>query len=82
MADKITTTKELKLTAQFVDGDNRTLTLSNPKASLDSTTINAVATTLAEKQVLIGDKAGAAFLDFGTSAKIEETKKTVLDLSL
>ena len=79
--DKVTTKKELVLNANFADGDTRTITLEDPKTTVEATAINAVGTTLATTQVFIGDKAGAAFLDFGTKAKIREQTRTVLDLN-
>ena len=74
MADTVRTTKQLKLQAGFVDGDDRTITLDNPVANLTGAQIKAV-----DGSVLIGDKDGAAF-DSWKSAKIVETQTTTLDL--
>lgn len=75
MADTIKTTKQLKLLAGFVDGDDRTLSLDNPRAGLSKADITAI-----DGNVLIGDKNGAAFKEW-KSAKIVEQQTTILDLS-
>ena len=81
MADKVTQSNELKLVQRFADGDTRALTLDNPKNDLTAAQINAVGTTLKNCNATIGDKAGAAFVDF-TSAKRSTRKITQLDLTL
>ena len=54
MADQITTKNTLKLLAGFVDEDDRTITLDDPKENLTWSDISAVAAL--SSNVLIGDK--------------------------
>ena len=79
MADKVTTVKELKLVAKFVDGDTRTLAVDNPKTNLTAAQINALGTVAKSSNPILGDKGGADFLEFDT-AKIVEKETTNLDL--
>lgn len=81
MADKVTTTNELKLEAGFYDNDTRTITLDNPKSNLTKADITAVGTLAAATNPIIGDKGGAAFVKFN-SAKIYEKTVTNLDLTI
>ena len=78
MADKITNSTTLKLLAGFVDEDDRTIRLSNPRSNLTAADINAL-NELATP-VLIGDKYGATFSRFKT-ALIEQRQRTELDLT-
>jgi len=78
MADKITNSSTLKLLAGFVDEDDRTIRLPNPRSNLtaaDITALNALATP-----VLIGDKYGATFSRFKI-AIVEQRQRTELDLT-
>lgn len=78
MADIVSTKKTLQLVAEFIDGDTRTITLENPKASLTAADIDA--TTSLMLQGLIGDKTGAHFYRWKTAAVID--KNTIeLDIS-
>lgn len=79
MADKTTTTKELKVVAKFVDGDTRSLTLDNPKDSLTAAQINAVAAVARTSNIIIGDKGSADFLEFDTAKVVQ---KEVINLDL
>ena len=74
MADKVKTISQLKLVAGFIDGDDRVLTVDNPKATITGGEINAL-----DGNCLIGDKAGAAFKEW-KSAEIVDTTTTKLDL--
>ena len=80
MADKITTTNKLCCVSEFVDNDDRTLTLDNPKANVSAAQIKAVEAQIKAKNLLIGDKAGADFLRF-KSARKETRIHTDYDLS-
>lgn len=71
MADKVKTTKDLKLVALFDDGDDRTLSLQLPKSTVDKAAVQATAT--ATGKVLIGDKTGAAFTKWKRAYVIEQT---------
>jgi len=79
MADKVTTTKDLKLLANFYDNDTRTITRANPKNDLTAANIKTFQTWCVTNQPFIGDKAGTRFVRF-TDARIIE--KTVTDLDL
>ena len=65
MADKVTTTNELKIDNLFVDGDTRLITLKNPKATIETSEITALETLIkngtGEASLLIGDKYGSDF---------------------
>lgn len=80
MADIIKTSNVLSLEQEFTDGDTRTITLDNPKASITAADINAVGTYNQANQVLVGDKTGAAFLRFKKAVKIVKST-TYLDLT-
>lgn len=79
MADKVSQTRELRLVAGFYDGDTCTIAIDNPVANVTATQINAVGTTLKNTQAILGDKTGAAFVNF-KSAEVVRKKKTALDL--
>lgn len=79
MSDKVTTTNQLKLLAGFVDEDDRTISIDDPKDNLTWANIQ----TLAEKSsnVLIGDKYQAQFSRF-KSAKYVNTTLIEVDTSV
>lgn len=80
MADTVKSSSELKMVFDFYDGDDRTLTLQNPKSNLTATQIKAVGTLAATSQPIIGDKAGAAVV--GIKSAVKKTKTvTKLDLT-
>lgn len=81
MADTVKTTKTLVMVAEFADGDDRTITADNPKASIAGSEINSLGSFIKNNAILIGDKAGAAFNRFKT-AKIVNRTVTDLDLSV
>ena len=78
MADRVKQARELKIVARFVDGDDRTIAIPDPKADIDEAQVRAFGT--ASAKVLEGDKTAAAFKDI-KSAKIFETTTTYLDLT-
>lgn len=78
MADKTTSTNELKLVAGFADGDERTIRYPNPKSNITAAQINAL--NASASSVLIGDKYGAPFNMFLDAAIVEKTT-TDLDLT-
>ena len=71
MADIITTKNQLKLLAGFVDEDDRTITLDDPRENLTWSDIQ----NLAEKStnVLIGDKYQAKFSRFKDAKYVDTT---------
>ena len=78
MADKTTTSYELKLVAGFVDGDERTISYPNPKSTITAAQIEAL--NASASSVLIGDKYGAPFNMFLDAELVSKTT-TKLDLS-
>ena len=70
MADKTTVTKELKIVAGFVDGDERTLSFSDPKSTITAADIEAL--NASASSVLIGDKYGAPFNMFLDAAIVNK----------
>lgn len=80
MADKVKTIRELKLVAGFEDGDDRTLSVPNPKTSITKANITGSGFYNAAKLALIGDKTGAVMTGW-KSAKIFESTTTYLDLT-
>lgn len=83
MADKTTTTNELKIENLFVDGDNRTITLKNPKAEITTNEITALESLIingtGEESILIGDKYGS---DFKRIQEVRKVSKTTTDYDL
>ena len=76
MADTTKISKQLKLVAGFNDGDDRTISLDNPRDNITAAEIQA----LPAENAIIGDKAGATFKEW-KSAAIVETTVTTLDLA-
>lgn len=60
MADTITTAKSLTFVAEFDDGDDRSITIENPKNNISWTDIQGISSYA--ENVLIGDKNSAKFL--------------------
>lgn len=77
MADKTTTSNELKVENLFVDGDTRTITLKNPRNNIttaDITTLETLILNGAEaNSLLIGDKYGSDFRRIQTVRKVSKT---------
>ena len=83
MADKQTTTYELRFDMLFADTDTRTLTLKNPQSSITSEQIVTLQTLIQNggtSTLLVSDKTEAAFLKF-TNVERVQTTKTELDIS-
>lgn len=83
MADKTTTTNELKIENLFVDGDTRTITLKNPKATISTSEITAIETFIkngtGEASILIGDKYGS---DFNRIQEVRRIQKTTTEYDI
>jgi len=80
MADIVTTTSNLSMTASFYDGDTRNINQSNPQPIAQlPTLINNFANYIKTNNVIIGDLAGAAFKEI-TQAKV--IKKTVIEFDI
>ena len=78
MADKVKTTKQLKLVVGFEDGDDRTISMENPKSDITAEQINALKTNAIA--VLLGDKAGATCTGW-RDAKVVEATTVYLDIT-
>lgn len=79
MADITKETNTLSIVAEFTDGDDRTITLPNPKDNISAAEINSLSAYCNDNDVLIGDKAGADFHRF-KSATVRSVATTFLDL--
>ena len=74
MADKVTTTSTLQMVAEFVDGDDRTINLDNPNTAINlAAGVVNLGTYCKDNQVIIGDKADAAFKEFKSAKVIDKT---------
>ncbi len=78
--DILTSTREGKLLAKFYDGDDRTITIDNPKNNLTATQIKAFVASMVETQPIVGDKTGASLVGAEYFKIIEKTDRK-LDLS-
>lgn len=83
MADKTTTTKELKIENLFTDGDTRTITLKNPKETIETNEITALETLILNgdgtQSILIGDKYGS---DFRRIQEVRRVTKTTREYDI
>lgn len=80
MADKVTSSNELKMVFSFYDNDTRTVSVENPRPDLTAADILEVGTLAKNTNPIIGDKGGARVIGI-SSAKIVEKTRTQLDLS-
>lgn len=83
MADKTTSTNELKIENLFVDGDTRTITLKNPKDTITTEEITALETLIlnggGSASILIGDKYGG---DFRRIEEVRRIEKAVTEFDI
>lgn len=83
MANKTTSTYELKIENLFVDGDTRTITLKNPKDTITTGEITALETLIkngtGEASLLIGDKYGG---DFRRIEEVRRIEKAVTEFDI
>lgn len=77
MADIVSSSSNLSIVAEFTDGDDRTITMPNPKAGLSWADIEVL--NHSASSVLIGDRAQANFYRI-KDAKIRETTTIHYDL--
>ena len=80
MADITVTSSVLKIENLFVDGDTRTVTLKNPKATIAQSEIQSLDSYLRDNNLLIGDKWGGNFGRIVEVKKVTTTRKA-LDLT-
>lgn len=67
------TTTELKFDTLYADGDTRIITLKNPKSTITTSEITALNGIIASNNLLVGDKAGAAFDKISTVTRVTKT---------
>ena len=79
MADITRTEGTLKFDFDFADGDTRSFSLPNPKASISTDEVEELNAYIADNGLLIGDKAGATFNRITKVTKIAQVKR-YLDL--
>ena len=79
MADKVTQTSELKLDFAFYDGDNRVVSVDNPRSDVTVAQLLAVGNTAKTTGAIIGDKASAVCVGLQGAKKVAKTV-TQLDL--
>lgn len=78
MADKVKNSNHLKLVAGFADGDDRTITIENPKSDITAEQINALKPyAIAAIQ---GDKTGATCTGW-RDAKVVQSTTVYLDIT-
>lgn len=75
MADTVSSSNYVQLVAAFADGDTRNINVSYPKATITNEEITELEQAAAN--VLIGDKFGAPFYNFGEVNRIIETVTNV-----
>lgn len=79
MADVVKTSSNLKIENYFVDGDTRTITLKNPKDTIEASAIEDLNTFMRTTGIIIGDKTGATF---GKISKVTKVDKTQTDFDI
>lgn len=73
MADTTSYTNNLRFEALFVDGDTRTFSVQNPKATIRDSDIVRLNAYMQENNILIGDKYGSRFGRITEAATINRT---------
>ncbi|MDO4424548.1 MAG: hypothetical protein Q4D17_02125 [Planctomycetia bacterium] len=76
MADTVTSTQSFTVVAEFDDGDNRSVSIDNPRENITWADVETLKQYAAN--VLIGDKNGAKFSRF-SSARITNRYTLTLD---
>lgn len=81
MADIVKSKAELVMEQEFTDNDTRTFSLENPNTAINlKAQVQSLSDYMAQNQITIGDKAGAAFERI-KSAKIRRQTVTYYDLT-
>lgn len=79
MADTVTYSNDLRFEALFVDGDTRTFSVKNPKATIRDSDIVRLNAYMQENNILIGDKYGSRF---GRIKEAVTINRTTVNLDL
>ena len=80
MSDVINSRSVLQIVQGFSDGDDRTMTIDNPRSDVSPADLTAVQTYIKNNNLVLGDKNGAAFTNFKSAKKITQTTR-YLDLN-
>lgn len=80
MSDMYKITNSLRIDNVFVDGDTRSITLKNPKATIESSQIAELNSFMQTNNVLIGDKAAGTFGRIKQAVRIK-TEDIIFDIS-
>lgn len=80
MPDIVKNEKTLRIDTVFVDGDTRSITLKNPKDTIQSSEIADLNAFMQANNILIGDKAQGTFGRI-KSATIVDKQTIQLDIS-
>lgn len=72
MADVAKITNKLKMTAEFVDGDTRIISLDSPRSNITAADIDALDNLFST--CLLGDKTGADFYRIKYAAIVVDTR--------
>ena len=78
MADIVKNISSLQLVTAFTDGDDRTITVDSPKASIDAAAINELSDYIKQNQCILGDN-NSTFVKFKDARIITDTE-TILDI--
>ena len=79
MAEKVTAFDELVFDFAFVDGDERTQKLKNPRDNITVSEITELQTFCQTNNALVGDKIGATF---GRIKRVARRRGTQTDITL
>lgn len=79
MADTVSYTNDLRFEALFVDGDTRTFSVKNPKATIRDSDIVRLNAYMQENNILVGDKYGSRF---GRIKEASTILRTTVNLDL
>lgn len=80
MSDVVTTSRVLRVSCGFVDGDTRVFTVKRPLDTLTATDIQRYSDFIAANNLLVGDKNSAPFGKISKAVRVN-TIKRVLDIS-
>ena len=80
MADTIKTKSTLHLVQAFIDGDDRTLSVDNPRSDVTAADIADLSTYMKNNNIVLGDKEGADFARIKSAKKVAQTTR-YLDLT-
>ena len=80
MANITSTRSYLQMTQEFTDGDDRLLTLENPKATITPAEVEELSDFMLTNKITIGDRRGADFLRI-KDARVITSTTTIYDLT-